>query len=258
MNFPKISIITVAYNSAATILDTINSVAAQNYPNLEYIIIDGASTDATLAIIAGCKDVPIRLVSERDRGIFDAMNKGMALASGEIVGFINSDDILAHPSVFEQVALAFQDQAIGACYADLVYVSPDNSRVVRHWKSKPFARGDFSRGWCPAHPTFYVRKSVITKFGDFDTSYKLAADAELMMRYLERGAVRVAYIPQIWVRMRLGGASNESWRTIIQQNREILAALEKNGVAYSRSEFSVRKLANRARQFVAGRLGRFQ
>lgn len=258
MNFPKISIITVVFNNEATILDTMRSVAAQNYPNLEYLIIDGQSTDGTLERIETHKGIVSRLVSERDHGIYDAMNKGLALASGEIVGFLNADDLFAGPTVLQQVADAFRDESVDACYADLVYVSQDNQRVVRHWKSKSFTKGDFSLGWCPAHPTFYVRKAVVEKLGDFDQSFRLAADAELMMRFLERGNIRTTYVPQVWVRMRVGGQTNQSLKNIIQQNKEILSALKKNGVRFSTSLFSANKIANRVRQFISGRIGRYQ
>lgn len=258
MNYPKISIITVVYNNETTILDTIVSIAAQNYPNLEYLIIDGQSTDGTLARVQAYNGIVTKLVSERDEGIYDAMNKGLALASGDIVGFLNADDLYADASVLEQVARSFRDPAVDACFADLVYVSQDNRKVVRHWQSKSFVKGDFSLGWCPAHPTFYVRKSVIEKFGDFDKSFRLAADAELMMRYLERNDIKTVYVPKVWVRMRVGGQTNQSWRNIIQQNKEILSALKKNGVTFSTALFSANKIANRAKQFIAGRVGRHE
>lgn len=254
MALPKITVITVAYNSAKTIEDTLNSVAVQTYPNVEYIVVDGASTDETLTFVRNYRNPNIRLVSEPDKGIYDAMNKGLALASGEVVGFLNSDDFYADASVLEKIANAFQDPAVDVCYADLVYVTPDNSRVVRYWKSKQFTKGDFAKGWCPAHPTFYVRKSVIERLGLFDQSYKLAADVEFMMRYLERGQVRVAYIPHVLVRMRLGGATNQSWGNIVRQNKEIFAALRKNDILFSRILFVVNKVVSRLDQFIVGRM----
>ena len=255
--YMKISVITVSYNSAKTIADTLNSVAVQTYPNVEHIVVDGASTDETLALVRNHRNPNIRLVSEPDKGIYDAMNKGLAMASGEVVGFLNSDDFYADSLVLEKIAIAFQDESVQASYADLVYVSADNSRVVRYWKSKPFASGDFAKGWCPAHPTFYVRKSVIERLGLFDQSYKMGVDVEFMMRYLECGKVRSIYIPHVLVRMRTGGASNQSWKNILLQNQEILVALRKNGVSFSVVRFVVTKAFSRLWQFAAGRLKQY-
>jgi glycosyltransferase involved in cell wall biosynthesis len=252
----KISVITVAFNSAKTIVDTLSSVAAQTYPNIEHIVVNGASTDETLSLVCNHSNPNIRLFSEPDKGIYDAMNKGLVQATGEVVGFLNSDDFYADAAVLEKIANAFQDPAVDACYARLVYVTQDNSRVVRYWKSKPFIRGYFGKGWCPAHPTFYVRKSVIDRLGYFDQSYKLSADVEFMMRYLEIGQIRAVYIPHVLVRMRLGGATNESWKNIVQQNKEIFAALRKNGVPFSRVWFAANKVVSRLWQFAAGRVRR--
>ena len=252
----KVSIITVCYNSARTIGDTLQSVSEQSYGNIEHIIVDGQSGDNTLEVVATKGMHVTRLVSERDSGIYDAMNKGLALASGEVVGFLNSDDFYADAAVLAKIANVFQDPAVDACYGDLVYVTQDNSQVVRYWKSKPFTKGDFAKGWCPAHPTFYVRKSVIERLGYFDQSYKLAADVEFMMRYLERGQIRAVYIPHVLVRMRLGGASNQSWKNIVLQNKEIFAALRKNGIPFSVIWFTVNKVLSRLHQFIVGRVRR--
>jgi glycosyltransferase involved in cell wall biosynthesis len=247
-----ISVITVTYNSAKTVADTMVSVAMQSYADIEHLVIDGASKDNTLEIVRSHARSQTRLISESDDGIYDAMNKGLVLASGEVVGFLNSDDLYADASVLEKVANAFQDPAVEACYADLVYVSQDNRRVVRYWKSRSFIKGDFAKGWCPAHPTFYVRKSVIERLGLFDKSYKLAADVEFMMRYLERGQIRSVYIPHILVRMRVGGATNQSWRNIRQQNSEIFSALRKNSVAFSAVNFWMLKVLSRVWQYIFG------
>jgi len=248
----KISVITVSYNSAKTITDTLNAVAMQTYTDIEHLVIDGASKDATVEIVRSHSNPKIRLISEPDKGIYDAMNKGFTQATGEVIGFLNSDDFYADDDVLEKIANTFHDPAVEACYADLVYVRQDNSRVVRYWKSKLFTKGDFAKGWCPAHPTFYVRKSVIERLGYFDQSYKLAADVEFMMRYLERGQVNAIYIPTVFVRMRLGGATNQSWKNIVQQNKEIFAALRKNGLHFSRMWFAVNKVVSRLWQFAVG------
>lgn len=249
----KISVITVCYNSAATIADTLSSVANQTWNDIEHIVIDGASTDGTQALI-GRKGARVALVvSEPDAGIYDAMNKGLSLASGEVIAFLNADDIYADTNVLARVAKAFEDDShVEACFGDLVYVSQDNRKVVRYWKSRPYEKGNFARGWCPAHPTFYIRRSALERLGQFDLTYRLAADTEFMMRYLERGGVHSTYIPHVQVRMRVGGATNQSWRNIILQNREIMRALEKNNIPYSLTSFAVQKLLSRIKQRLVG------
>lgn len=251
----KITVITVAFNSEKTIVDTLDSVGMQTHTEIEHLIIDGSSKDGTLEIVRGHSNPHIRLISEPDDGIYDAMNKGLSHAKGEIVGFLNSDDFFADATVLEKIANVFQDSEVDACYADLVYVSINNSRVLRYWKSKPFKKGDFAKGWCPAHPTFYVRKSLVESLGYFDKSYMLAADMEFMMRYLESGQVRSTYIPYVFVRMRIGGVSNRSWKNIVLQNKEIFSALRNNCVPFSRLWFSLNKVLNRLGQLVDGRIG---
>lgn len=250
----KITIITICYNSAKTISDTLKSVREQTHNNIEHIVVDGGSKDKTLEVVATAGQHVAKLVSERDNGIYDAMNKGLALATGEIVGFLNSDDFFVDSSVLTKIASVFQDESVDACYGDLVYVSQDSSRVVRYWRSKPFVNGIFAKGWCPAHPTFYVRKSVIDRLGFFDQSFKLAADMEFMMRYLEHGKIHSVYIPDVLVKMRVGGATNQSWKNIVLQNKEIFIALQKNGMQFSKLLFLLRKLTSRLGQFIAGRL----
>jgi glycosyltransferase involved in cell wall biosynthesis len=249
----KISVITVSYNSASTIADTVRSVATQNYQDIEHLIIDGKSKDITIEVVEQHRHPHLILTSEPDGGIYDAMNKGLKRASGEVIGFLNSDDFFADNNVLKKIATAFEDESVEACYADLVYVTPDNSRVARHWKSKNFIKGDFAKGWCPAHPTFYVRRSALRRWGFFDQSFKLAADAEFMMRYLEKGEVKSVYIPNVLVRMRLGGATNQSWENIIKQNKEIFLALQKNNISFSLFGFWVFKIISRIRQYLSGR-----
>lgn len=251
----KITVITVCYNSAATIGDTLAAVSRQGYQNFEHLIIDGASTDGTVDIIRQWTGHAVVLTSEPDKGIYDAMNKGLARASGDVIGFLNADDFYADSSVLEKVANAFQDETAEACFGDLVYVSKDNRRVIRNWKSRAFVKGDFANGWCPAHPTFYIRRSALARCGDFDRSFKLASDVEFMMRYLEQGGVRAVYIPHVLVRMRVGGATNQSWSNVLQQNKEVLAALNKNRVPYTTMGFIIRKLQNRLWQYISARFG---
>jgi glycosyltransferase involved in cell wall biosynthesis len=252
----KISVITVSYNSAATIADTLRSVANQSYQNIEHLIIDGRSKDSTVKIVEELRHPHLILSSEPDDGIYDAMNKGLKRASGEVIGFLNSDDFFADSDALDKVAAVFQDESVEACYADLVYVTPDDSRVARYWKSKVFKKGDFAKGWSPAHPTFYIRRSALDRIGLFDLTFNLAADAEFMMRYLEVGKIKSVYIPHVLVRMRLGGASNESWINIFKQNKEIFMALQKNNVPFSLIGFWVRKFYSRAQQYVFGRFFR--
>lgn len=251
--FVKISVITVSYNSAATIADTVRSVASQTHPDIEHLVIDGRSTDDTVRVVEANRHPHLVLSSEPDKGIYDAMNKGLARASGEVIGFLNADDLFADPGVVARMARVFEeDPGLEACFGDLVYVTEDNHKVVRYWKSRPYERGSFARSWCPAHPTFYIRRSALERLGKFDLSYRLAADAEFMMRYLEGGGIRSAYIPHVQVRMRVGGATNQSWRNIVQQNREIFQALDKNVIPYSVALFILHKLANRIWQRWAG------
>jgi glycosyltransferase involved in cell wall biosynthesis len=249
----KISIITVSHNSAETIADTLSSVERQSYHDFEHLVIDGKSKDATVQVLQAHQYPNLAFISESDDGIYDAMNKGLSLASGEVIGFLNSDDFYADSTVLEKVAAAFQSKSVEACFADLVYVTPDNRRVARYWKSKPFIKGDFAKGWCPAHPTFYIRRSALQRLGCFDKSFKLAADVEFMMRYLEQGAVKSVYIPHVLVCMRLGGVTNQSWGNVWKQNQEVFTALIKNKVPFSLLRFWAHKVCSRAWQHVAAR-----
>jgi glycosyltransferase involved in cell wall biosynthesis len=248
----KISIVTATWNSAATVADTLASVNAQTHPDVEQIIVDGGSSDATLTIVRAQGRRVSRLVSERDDGIYDAMNKGLSLASGDVVGLLNSDDFLASPDVLATVADAFADPSVDAVYGDLCYVrqhAPE--QVVRYWRSGPFRAGAFARGWSPPHPTLYVRKSFYDEHGGFDTSYSIAADIDLMVRFFEVYGLRSVHLRKVLVGMRLGGASNKSVATILKQNREIWHSLREHGLGASLPVFVLRKLASRTRQFIA-------
>jgi len=247
----KISIITVVFNNVRTIEDTIRAVEMQNYSDVEHIVIDGASTDGTLDVLQRHQDKITKLVSEPDRGIFDAMNKGLRLATGEVVGFLNADDIYADTAIFHTVADVFADETIEACYADLVYVDPVNiNKQVRYWKSKPFRPGMFSTGWVPAHPTFFARRTTYARDGGFDESLGLAADYELMLRLLERHRIKAVYVPKVFVKMRLGGASNRSLRNIVQQNIDIYRSCKKNQISISPWVFIAKPLAKLSQYFM--------
>jgi len=248
----KISVITVAWNSATTIADALASVNAQTHPDVEQIIVDGGSTDATLAIVQAEGKRVSTVVSERDKGIYDAMNKGLKLACGEVVGLLNSDDFLDSPDVLATIAEAFADSSVDVVYGDLCYVLQHTpSQIVRYWRSGPFRPGSFARGWAPPHPTLYVRRELYERFGGFDLAYSLAADFELMVRFLEVHHVRVRYLPQVLVRMRLGGASNKSLRNIVRGNREIWRALHHHGLAGPMLGWIVHKALLRGRQFLS-------
>lgn len=247
----KISIVTATYNSARTIRDTLRSVAEQSFENVEHIIVDGQSQDETLAILEEHRDQIARIVSERDNGIYDAMNKGIALATGDVIGLLNSDDVFASRDSLRDVATAMQNPQVECCYGDLVYVDAgDLSRVVRYWKSRPFEPGLFRTGWVPPHPTFYVRKDVYERFGTFDLNYRLAADFELMLRLMEKHRVRSAHVPRVLVKMRLGGATNQSFSNIWKQNVEIYRSAQHHGIGMSLVEFVIGKIWARSSQFL--------
>lgn len=244
----NISIITVCYNSEATIEDTILSVAAQTHPDKEHLIVDGASADGTMDVVHRYGGA-VRSVSEPDRGIYDAMNKGIAMATGEVIGTLNADDVYADDSVLAQVAEVFSDPTVDVCYADLVYVDQhDPSCIVRYWKSRVYEDGLFERGWMPAHPTFFVRRSVYEKFGNFDLSFPRQADFELTMRFMAIHKIKSVYVPKIWVKMRMGGVSNNSVRGMIKGNLEAYRACRKNGLDVG-LWFIPRKVISRLPQF---------
>jgi len=221
----KISIITVTKNDRNNIQSCIDSVQSQNYVELEYIIIDGASTDRTLDIIKQNNRKISNWISEEDSGIYDAMNKGINMASGDIVGFLNSDDMYADTNILKLVAEAFQNSDIDSCYGDLVYVSKDDTnKIIRNWKSCELDYKLFKNGWHPPHPTFFVKKSVYEKYGTFDTKYKIGADYALMLKFLVKHKIRVKYIPEVLVKMRVGGSSNKNLFNILKANLECYRA----------------------------------
>lgn len=247
----KITVITVSYNSAATIADTVRSVASQSHPDVEYLVIDGASKDETVAILEEQREHLVALVSEPDDGIYDAMNKGIKLAKGDVIGFLNSDDFYASSDVLSRVARVFEeDPSLDACYADLIYTDQiHTSRTVRYWESNDFVPSAFSKGWCPPHPTFFVRRSVYERFGGFDLNYHIAGDFELMLRFLEVHKIRVRYVAEVWVKMRLGGTTNKSLKNIWMGNQEILRALRSHGLPANLIRFFGHKLLSRGKQF---------
>lgn len=226
----KISIVTATYNSAATVRDTLTSIASQDHPAIEHIIVDGGSRDNTLDIVASFPHVA-KLVAGKDDGIYDAMNKGIGVACGEVIGILNSDDIYTDRSVLSEVAAAFADPAVMTVYADLQYVDAgDLQKVRRTWISGPFEPRNFYYGWMPPHPTFFVRKEVYARAGLFNLTLRSAADYELMLRILLKFGLSAYYIPRVIVKMRAGGASNASLFNRLRGNKEDRLAWKLNGL----------------------------
>lgn len=245
----KISVVTVCFNSRATIEHALASVAAQRHADVEHIVIDGASTDGTVELVRRFRPAVAHFVSEPDEGLYFAMNKGIAAATGDIIGFLNSDDVYADDGVLESVAQHFSTSDVDACYGDLVYVKPeDMSAIVRYWKSRPYVPGLLERGWMPAHPTFFVKTPILKRLGGFNTRYRYQADYELMLRLFLKARISTAYIPRILVRMRTGGHTNRSLANIFKGNVEAYRACRDNGIAVS-PVFILRKLASRLPQF---------
>lgn len=227
----KVSIITITYNSAETVEDTIRSVASQTYPSVEYVMVDGLSKDATLDIAKKYASTISKHISEKDKGIYDAMNKGVALASGDIIGILNSDDFYADENVIKDIVEVFEKTGADAVYADLLYVHRDNtSKVVRRWEAGPYKAGQFLKGWMPPHPTFFVKKSIYDKWGAYNLSLRSAADYELMLRFIHKHHISVAYLPRVITHMRTGGQSNVTLRNRIKANMEDRAAWRMNGL----------------------------
>jgi len=227
----KVSIITICYNSDATIEDTIKSVVSQDYPHIEYIIIDGASKDDTLRIIDKYKNSVSTLISESDKGIYDAMNKGVLASTGELVGILNSDDFYADSTVISEVVNQIKKAGTQALYADLVYVNRENpEKVTRKWISGTYKKGLFKKGWMPPHPTFFLKKSCYEQFGLYSTELRSAADYELMLRMIHKNEISLTYLNEVITKMRTGGESNVSVKNRLLANREDKKAWEMNGL----------------------------
>lgn len=230
----KVSIITVCYNSQDYITNTITSVLSQNYADIEYIIVDGNSRDNTLSIIKSFGSKITKWISEPDKGLYDAMNKGISLATGDIIAFINSDDFYLDSSVVGDVVNEFQANQVDAVHAELFYVDQsDTDKIVRHWKTGDYTSGAFQKGWHPAHPTLFLKREVYEKFGLFDLQFKLAADFELMCRFFEKHQISSVYLNRPLIKMRLGGATSKNLKNVIRQNIECYKAFKVNNIPVS-------------------------
>jgi len=227
----KVSIITVVYNNKLHIKDCIESVLRQNYKNIEYIIIDGGSTDGTIDVVKQYLSKIAKFISEKDTGIYDAMNKGISIATGDIIGFLNSDDMYANDGVLANVVSVFNSGNVDSVYGDLVYVSRNNKeKTIRYWNAGQYYPGAFRKGWHPPHTAFFVKKTVYEKYGNFDLDFKIAGDYEIMLRFLEKYKISTSYIKKVLVKMRLGGKSNSSISNIIKANLECYRAWGRNNM----------------------------
>lgn len=254
----KISIITGTYNSAKTVKDTFESILSQSFSDIEYMVIDGGSTDGTVDIIKEYEprfEGRMRWISERDKGIYDAMNKGIAMATGDFVGILNSDDFYYDSEVLASIAETIQKTAADCVFGDLVFVDVEDTSIVRRvWKGSEYKPNSFKKGWAPAHPTFYAKRELFDKYGLFNIDYKVSADFDLMLRFVGVHGAKSAYIPRYFVKMRMGGESTGSIKSIIKGNMDIVHVLRENGyhVTYF---YIVRRIAPKVWDSVLCKLG---
>ena len=234
----KVSIITATYNSSETIVDTLKSLEQQSYPDIEYIIIDGASKDNTLDVVRdNCSRVS-KIISEPDKGIYDALNKGIQAATGDVIGFLHSDDLFAYPDAVADIVATLEKNQSQAAYADLAYVSKeDTDKMVRLWNSGAYQRNKMLNGWMPPHPTFYMKRELYLSLGQFDLGFKIAADYDSLLRYLWLNEVSMSYLPKVLIKMRVGGASNRSLSNIYKKTCEDIQALKNNNVFWPKAIF---------------------
>lgn len=245
----KITIITATYNSISSIRDTYESIASQDYKDIEWIVIDGASTDGTIEYLKSNEFKIAQLISEKDNGIYDALNKGLQLATGEIIGFLHSDDIFASHTTISSIAKMFTEKKIGGVYGDLEYVNRKNSNeVIRKWKSNDFNSNYLMKGWMPPHPTLFLKKEIYEKFGGFDDSMKISADYDFILRIMKDPSIYYHYFPSVITKMKIGGASS-SILNFRQKILEDLLALRKNKIDYPYSVI-LRKNLSKVSQFL--------
>lgn len=229
----KISIITAVKNNREKIEDCIRSVLGQTYKDIEFIVIDGESTDGTLEIIRKYEGRIARIISEKDNGMYHALNKGIKLASGDIVGILHSDDVYADNLVIEKVVEVFNNNDVDSVYGDLEYVDRvDKAKVIRYWKSVPYKEGLFERGWMPAHPSFFVKRSIYEKYGLFDTNFKIAADYEAMVRFIYKYKISSYYLERVVVKMTIGGLSNKNIIFLLRKTMEDYKICKRYGFGF--------------------------
>jgi glycosyltransferase involved in cell wall biosynthesis len=229
----KVSIITVCFNSVKTIEETVRSVLSQSYKDIEYIVIDGGSTDGTLNVINRYKNRIAKVISEPDNGIYEAMNKGIKLSTGDVIATLNSDDIYNDQSIVGQIVEFIQNNGLDAAYGDLVYIDRNRAdHITRFWKAGKYKKGAFSYGWVLPHPTFFCRKEIFERFGYFNDKLQIAADYELMLRFIEKHQIKVGYLPKVIVKMRTGGKANVI-RGIFHGNLEIIRSFRLNNIHLS-------------------------
>ena len=231
----KISIITATYNSEVTLSSCMTSVLQQSYQNIEYVIIDGNSEDKTLELVKQHQlqfpQIEFKILSEPDNGIYDALNKGVQLATGKVIGFVHSDDILADNQIISKLANQFDKENVDGVYGDLQYVDKNNiGKIIRYWKSTDFNASLLKKGWMPAHPTLFLKKEVYEKHGEFNLNFKISADYDFMLRILKDDSLKFTYLPNVITKMRVGGASNRSIKNIIQKTKEDYRAVRLNNI----------------------------
>ena len=228
----KVSLITVTYNSEKTLRDTLESVESQSYENIEYIIIDGASTDKTLELVNNVSSRITKIISEKDQGIYDALNKGIQLATGDVIGFIHSDDVFSRSDTIERIVKEFQEKNADVVYGDLVFFDKDKTdKIKRYWRSGKFKKIKLALGWAPPHPSFYMKRHLYLDCGLFDLSFRIASDYDQMVRVLKRNDINISYIPLVLVNMRLGGESTKL-ENVISSTREIIHVMKKHKIIW--------------------------
>ncbi|MDT8937648.1 glycosyltransferase family 2 protein [Escherichia coli] len=229
----RISIITATYNSEKTLLDTLLSLEKQTHPDIEYIVVDGASKDNTIKLIkSNCTRVS-KIICEPDKGIYDALNKGMQAASGDVIGFLHSDDLLAYDDAIADIAKTFESTGCDAIYGDLEYVAQnDTTKRIRLWKSGSFSRFKMKVGWMPPHPSFYKKRECYSQFGSFSLDYRISADYDSLLRYILKQRISIAYIPKVLVKMRVGGISNRSVSSMVKKSMEDIRVMKQNGIIW--------------------------
>jgi glycosyltransferase len=244
-----VSLITATYNSRATIADTIRSVTSQTYSDIEHVIIDGSSTDDTLEIVRSTPNRISKIISEPDKGIYDALNKGIINSCGDIIGILHSDDLLASDIIIEEICRKFVQTTADIVYGDLIYVRNMNKDIiVRYWRSRPFDRSLLYKGWMPAHPTMFIRREVYMKYGQYDLQYNISSDYDLILRLMQIRDLKFEYLPIVITKMRMGGASNRSLGNIFLKSKEDYSIMKKNGFSNPLA-ILLRKNASKLGQF---------